>query len=265
MIDPNLRRIVIDGALKGCNKTSLHRTLENVIGLSKEDTNQLIENLPFRKKPLFINYLNFYNLKIHPAAKRIPFPLTQIYSFDNFLNKDECHELVQIADRIAEKSSVSNPNGGVKYGHARTSSTADMDCTSNKIVPYIDMKICNILGIKSSLGESIQIQKYLPGQYYKQHADYYSWFTPEHKIYTEWMGQRTWTFMVYLNDVMTGGETVFENLDLKIKPKEGMAIFWNNLLPLGIPNGKTTHEALAPISNNKYVITKWFRSWSLMN
>ena len=46
MIDPNLRRIVIDGALKGCNKTSLHRTLQDVVGLSRKDADALMHSLP---------------------------------------------------------------------------------------------------------------------------------------------------------------------------------------------------------------------------
>tara|TARA_B100001250_G_C19674088_1_gene732835 strand:- start:69 stop:866 length:798 start_codon:yes stop_codon:yes gene_type:complete len=264
MIDPNLRRIVIDGALKGCNKTSLHRTLQDIVGLPKKKADALMRSLPFRKKPFFINYLNFYKTKISPNATQIKFPFTQIYIFKDFLRRSYCNELISIADEIANKSSVSNSKGGVKYDDYRTSSTADMDCTQNKIVPYLDDKIASALNISSSLGESLQIQKYLPGQYYKEHADYYSWFTPEHKIYTEWMGQRTWTCMVYLNDVEQGGETIFKHLNLKIKPQRGMAVLWNNLWPIGIPNYKTMHEALPPISGNKYVITKWFRSWSLI-
>ena len=53
----------------------------------------------------------------------------------------------------------------------------------------------------------------------KSHWDYYHPLSAEHKTYTEWMGQRTWTFMIYLNDVEEGGETYFKFLDLKIKPE----------------------------------------------
>ena len=137
MIDPNLRRIVIDGALKGCNKTSLHRTLQDVVGLSKKDADALMHSLPFRKKPFFINYLNFYKTKISANAKQLKFPFTQIYIFKDFLRRSYCNELISIADEIANKSSVSNPRGGVKYDDYRTSSTADMDCT--EIMCYINL------------------------------------------------------------------------------------------------------------------------------
>ena len=114
------------------------------------------------------------------------------------------------------------------------------------------------------IGEIMQAQKYEPGQYYRAHHGYFFPLTREYKTYTEWMGQRTWTFMLYLNDVEQGGETYFKHLKLKVKPKQGMAIFWNNLYKNGVPNPKTLHEACPPVSGNKYVITKWFRSWSLI-
>ena len=110
----------------------------------------------------------------------------------------------------------------------------------------------------------MQGQKYLPGQYYKEHHDFFTPFTAEFKTYCEWMGQRTWTTMIYLNDVEEGGETYFKHLKLKIKPEKGLLIAWNNLFFNGIPNYKTLHEALPPISGDKYIITKWWRSWSLI-
>ena len=66
------------------------------------------------------------------------------------------------------------------------------------------------MGIDPFLGESLQAQKYKPGQYYKEHCDFFHPHTREFKVYCEWMGQRTWTAMVYLNDVESGGETRFQ-------------------------------------------------------
>ena len=48
------------------------------------------------------------------------------------------------------------------------------------------------------------------------------------------------------------------------KPKKGLLIGWNNLYINGFPNYKTMHEALPPIKGSKYIITKWWRSWSLI-
>jgi prolyl 4-hydroxylase len=119
-------------------------------------------------------------------------------------------------------------------------------------------------GLYPFLGETMQAQKYEIGQYYKEHWDFFNPITEEYKTYCEWMGQRTWTAMIYLNDVKEGGETYFKHLKLRIKPKKGTLIAWNNLYRNGLPNMKTMHEACPPVSGPKYVITKWFRSWSLI-
>ena len=120
------------------------------------------------------------------------------------------------------------------------------------------------MNLEPFFGETMQAQKYEIGEYYKEHYDFFSPFNHEYKTYCEWMGQRTWTTMIYLNDVEEGGETYFKHLNLKIKPKKGLLIGWNNLYKNGFPNYKTMHEALPPLIKSKYIITKWWRSWSLI-
>ena len=59
MIDPALTNIVIEGALGGSNKKSIRSCLINMIGMKPEEADQLLGQLPFRKQPWLINYLNF--------------------------------------------------------------------------------------------------------------------------------------------------------------------------------------------------------------
>jgi prolyl 4-hydroxylase len=65
--------------------------------------------------------------------------------------------------------------------------------------------------------------------------------------------------MVYLNDVINGGATLFPTLDLAITPTRGTIVSWNNMNHLGKENFFSLHEALPPISSSKYVITQWYR------
>lgn len=71
-------------------------------------------------------------------------------------------------------------------------------------------------------------------------------------------GQRTWTYIVYLNDVDFGGQTYFIYPDIKIQPKAGTWIFWENLSG-GQPNLSTLHTGLPIELSKKYIFTKWFR------
>ena len=73
-------------------------------------------------------------------------------------------------------------------------------------------------------------------------------------------GQRTWTVMIYLNDVQEGGQTIFHRLGKCYQPKAGLALAWNNLYVDGRLNRDTLHESLPVLGGTKWVITKWFRA-----
>lgn len=61
---------------------------------------------------------------------------------------------------------------------------------------------------------------------------------------------RTLVFMWYLNDVDSGGETNFLHFNKYVKPKAGTLV----LFP---PYWTHQHQAMPPLSNDKYIITNW--------
>jgi homospermidine synthase len=80
------------------------------------------------------------------------------------------------------------------------------------------------------------------------------------QIASPYLGQRTWTFMIYLNDVEGGGETEFPEIGVKLTPKRGRAVAWNNLRASGEGNELTRHQSLPVTAGTKTIITKWFRT-----
>ena len=104
-----------------------------------------------------------------------------------------------------------------------------------------------------------QGQKYSVGQEFKAHHDYFTPNSQEYLTYCQHAGQRTWTFMIYLNDTPAGGGTRFRKLEKTFYPKQGMAVLWNNLKEDGSPNPYTLHHGMKVREGEKYVITKWFR------
>ncbi len=56
--------------------------------------------------------------------------------------------------------------------------------------------------------------------------------------------------IIYLNDVDEGGETVFPDFNITIKPKKGTILFFP-------ANFVYTHKANPAISNDKYVVVTW--------
>jgi 2OG-Fe(II) oxygenase superfamily len=63
---------------------------------------------------------------------------------------------------------------------------------------------------------------------------------------------RFMAFLMYLNDVPEGGNTVFPQLGLDFKPKQGTAVVFP-------PQWMFKHKGERPVSNDKYIITTYFR------
>ncbi len=78
-------------------------------------------------------------------------------------------------------------------------------------------------------------------------------------------GQRTVTFFVYLNDLPdeeSGGETAFKELNIKVKPKRGRAVFWYDLHADGEGDTRTLHAGLPVIKGTKFAMNIWIRDRS---
>lgn len=197
-------------------------------------------------------------LSENPHVTPIAAAGVQAYCCENFLSGKQCATLIAQIDAHRRPSTLlsDNPEDGF-----RTSDSCDLDRWAADIRP-IDEGIAALLGIAPEKGETIQGQRYAPGQQFRAHHDFFF----ETERYWERVrqdgGQRTWTAMVYLNDVEEGGATWFPQAGFRVTPKRGRLLIWNNMAPDGSPNGLTLHEGSAVVAGTKYVITKWFREGS---
>ena len=116
-----------------------------------------------------------------------------------------------------------------------------------------------LLGIDAANGELIQGQRYLPGQQFKPHFDWFAPNTPAWEKAWPLGGQRSFTVMAYLNTVQEGGETDFPLLDLAVAPRAGTLLAWNNMDESGEPNRSMLHAGNPVGRGTKYVITRWYR------
>lgn len=175
--------------------------------------------------------------------------------FENFLTKEECETLISYIESSNQRSAVVGENTDrTSISEYRTSHTSNLP--KIPLVEEIKNKIGKIVGKESSYGEALQGQVYAPGQFFKPHTDFFE--SSAYNKHCLASGNRTDTFMIYLNDVEEGGETNFTNLNISVKPKQGLAIKWPNL-----KDGKllqdSMHEGSSVIKGKKYVITSWWR------
>lgn len=191
-----------------------------------------------------------------PRARRVADDRLQLFVLDDFLTPIECESLIQQINRQLRPSTITS---GKDYAGFRTSSTCDLGIHDSEIAADIDRKIAKTLGVRLPWSEVIQAQRYDVGQEFKAHTDYFEPNTPEFDTYAKELGQRTWTFMVYLNDAVEGGETRFTEIGHTFYPKTGRAVIWNNLQPDGTPNHFTMHHGMPVKIGHKIIITKWFR------
>jgi prolyl 4-hydroxylase len=198
-----------------------------------------------------VDKLTYEHLKAYrPAAD-----LAEIVVVPDFLPIDICHSLVRLIESRLRPSTISDDNGDPLF---RTSQTADLPA-SNSDVQVTEALLNLAHGINPHLGEPLQGQRYEIGQEFKPHTDYFDPGSPNFPNYTQGIGNRTWTFMLYLNDVTAGGSTHFPKLDLTLRPEVGKLIAWNNLNPDGTPNINTLHHGMRVRQGMKYVLTKWYR------
>ncbi|MAP96102.1 MAG: oxygenase [Ponticaulis sp.] len=191
-----------------------------------------------------------------PGLKKLATRKAQVFTWENFLTPEECQQTIAMIDGHLRPSTVTDDRGDARV---RTSSTCDLGDIVDPFVNELDRKIAEGLGIHWAYAEPNQGQKYEIGQEFKSHTDYFEPNSPEYLPNTGERGQRTWTFMIYLNSTPEGGATRFPRLDKLFRPKEGMAVVWNNLNPDGSINPWTLHHGMKPRKGEKYIITKWFR------
>ena len=178
----------------------------------------------------------------------------EVFVWPAFLSPKECKRLIDVIESRIQPSTLFNRD----TTDIRTSSTHFFAQDAVETVA-LGKKIDEALGIERKHAETIQGQRYREGEQYRHHKDYFRVERPHWQKERLRGGQRSWTAMVYLNEVKAGGETEFPNLGLSIKPEPGMLITWNNMDRRGRPNVHTRHAALPVLAGEKYVITQWYR------
>jgi prolyl 4-hydroxylase len=190
-----------------------------------------------------------------PRMQRAPFAELELFQLRGFLPRPLCAALIALIDAGRRPSTIADANGDLYF---RTSETCDLDA-AEPAVQDLEARLRKLNRIDPAHGEPAQGQRYDVGQEFKPHTDYFDPGGADWERYCAIAGQRTWTFMIYLNEVEAGGGTRFAIARKIVHPETGKLLAWNNRRPDGRPNPNTLHQGMKVRKGVKYVITKWYR------
>ena len=188
-------------------------------------------------------------------VQRLPFEKLELFQRRDFVNERLAQRLVALIEAERRPSTIADHNGDEYF---RTSETCDLS-PEEPAVQELEPMLAELSGIDPAHGEPLQGQRYDIGQEFKPHCD---WFNPEGEDFRKYCsvaGQRTWTFMIYLNEPESGGATRFKTVKKSFQPEIGKLLCWNNRRPNGSGNPNTLHHGMKVRKGLKYVITKWYR------
>ncbi|HEY7809394.1 MAG TPA: 2OG-Fe(II) oxygenase [Allosphingosinicella sp.] len=194
-------------------------------------------------------------MKRTPNAFQIPAQGLDIFVVRDFLTKPECDQVIEKIDEDRVPSGLLSPTADPEF---RTSESCNLRLT-DRINQVVETKINALTGIPPTQGETIQGQRYAVGQQFKPHHDFFYPSEPYWPAQEKSGGQRTWTAMVFLNEPEAGGQTFFPKANVRVTPRTGNLLLWNNLDEFGEPNSYSLHTGMPVEAGTKYVITKWYR------
>ncbi|MED6156929.1 hypothetical protein PIB30_018853 [Stylosanthes scabra] len=215
-------------------------------------------------------------VSIDPSRVKMISWKPRIFMYEGFLSQVECNHLISIAKPNLTRSTVTDLATGMsQLSKHRTSHGMFIPRNNDPIVGGIEDKISAWTFLPKENGEPIQVLKYEEGEGYKAHYDF---FQDNIHIQSK-SGNRIATVLMYLKDVIQGGETLFPlahqehpktsyndstecgKRGLAVKARRGDAVVFFGIHVNGSVDGRSMHEACPVIKGQKWSAVKWIRMY----
>lgn len=197
-----------------------------------------------------------FDIREHVAVVHREQPRLSIH-LDVFSELD-CEYVMALAQPSMQPSFVYDPSSGQPLRHPnRTSQSMGFpDHDGDLWLRHLQRRVARIAGFPLLNSERLAVLRYGIGEEYRPHRDYLRVGSSEEK---SGAGQRLTTAFCYLNDVESGGETDFPELRVRITPKRGVIVLFDNVDGDGAPDPSTLHAGMPVRSGEKWLATSWFR------
>ena len=186
----------------------------------------------------------------------------RINAIEGFATPAECAWLIGCGEHGMRRAQVYRRDApGHAEAESRTNTESDFTFwNADLVLGLMRDRIAACIGADTRFFEVTKLLRYEPGQQFGLHADFQEPTTPALARELELHGQRVLTFLVYLNDEYTGGETEFPRVGLRFRGRRGDALCFVNADTGGNPDHRTVHAGLPPASGTKWLLSQWVRN-----
>ncbi|XP_064469405.1 prolyl 4-hydroxylase subunit alpha-1-like [Ornithodoros turicata] len=189
-----------------------------------------------------------------------------IILYHDLLSREECESMCDVTKNKLRRTTT-EPLPAYRVGKLLW-----LDDGDDALAARVSRRISAVTGLSINNAEPLQIVNYGLGGHYGPHNDNGN---PGDALedYTVQNGFRIATALLYLSDVAAGGSTVFPKLDIEVRPKAGLALFWFNMKTAGesetdyvrtwsetrTRDMRTLHGSCPVLRGSKWIATKWIR------
>jgi prolyl 4-hydroxylase len=194
----------------------------------------------------------------HPVQVLCDMRNPRLVVFGNLLSSDECNELIASASPRLVPSTVKFEKGHEpELNSVRTSWGMYFQRDETPLCTRLDARIAALLDWPVLHSEEIRMLRYLKGQQFRPHHDY---FPPAEDAWSSVFrrgGRRVGTLLIYLSTPSLGGSTVFPDIPMHVCAVAGNAVFFAYETP--DHSSRTLHGGTPVGDGEKWVAVKWFR------
>ncbi|MGZ4957047.1 MAG: 2OG-Fe(II) oxygenase [Methylobacter sp.] len=277
-ISPAWRDWIVNNLQRGCTRQSMIDSMVQAqfdatfaaacierIDDAKIDRQQMpvtsfLANEPYRYELSRIVSGNSIALSDGPVKVALRLSRPEVVLIESFMSDKECEELIEQSRYKLLPSTVVDPQSGDRQViAARSSEGTYFQRGENELVQCLERRISELMNWPVECGEGIQILHYQAGAEYRPHFDYFPEQNAGSIPHLAQGGQRVATLVMYLNEVIEGGETVFPDVGLSVTPKRGSAVYFSYVNSLGQVDPATLHAGAPVLAGEKWIATKWMR------
>jgi prolyl 4-hydroxylase len=197
-----------------------------------------------------------------PSSKLVIAQRPRLRAIKQFVDAAICCWLIQsAAPRLARARTYDLSDGTSTVESSRTNSEAEFGLLHVDLIHLlVRERIAAAVGLPVEVMELSRVLHYRPGQQFQPHYDFLNPAEPGLQQELADQGQRLVTFLIYLNDDYSAGETEFPLIGLRHRGATGDALYFANVGMDGVPEPLSLHSGNTPAAGEKWIFSQWIRS-----